>query len=246
MTVLDALYFCVATLTTVGYGDLTPTSPWLKLFTCAFIIAGVAVVASLLAFVFEVILMREEMTAALSKDQEPTLLGNIVSSSPIFKSELARSLGLLLVVFCGGVVCISVAQGLPLIDGIYFIVVSAATVGYGDLTVTTTFGKLFAITYLPLATICVVKVCGDWAGAQVQETIAKVKQRVICGMDLDTMKELDVDDNKQLDQFEYVTGTLLASGALEEADLKAALAKFKELDDDNTGYLAIGSPAASG
>jgi voltage-gated potassium channel len=39
---VDALYFCVVTLATVGYGDLHPTTTWAKLFTIPYIILGVA------------------------------------------------------------------------------------------------------------------------------------------------------------------------------------------------------------
>jgi voltage-gated potassium channel len=41
---VDALYFSVSTLSTVGYGDLHPTSDASKLFTAFYIIVGVAIV----------------------------------------------------------------------------------------------------------------------------------------------------------------------------------------------------------
>lgn len=41
---LDALYFSVATLTTVGYGDLTPKSDIGKIFTIVYILGGVGVI----------------------------------------------------------------------------------------------------------------------------------------------------------------------------------------------------------
>ena len=40
---LDALYFSVATLATVGYGDLHPTTPLSKVFTIVYIVLGVGV-----------------------------------------------------------------------------------------------------------------------------------------------------------------------------------------------------------
>lgn len=40
---IQSLYFTVTTLTTVGYGDLHPTSDSTRLFTVVFILAGVGI-----------------------------------------------------------------------------------------------------------------------------------------------------------------------------------------------------------
>ena len=39
---LDAMYFCVVTLATVGFGDFHPVTPWGKIFTMVYIVFGVA------------------------------------------------------------------------------------------------------------------------------------------------------------------------------------------------------------
>ena len=41
---VDSLYFSTTTLTTVGYGDLTPTHNISKLFTVVFILVGVGII----------------------------------------------------------------------------------------------------------------------------------------------------------------------------------------------------------
>ena len=48
---IDALYFSVTTLTTVGLGDLTPVTTAGKLFTVMYILTGVGLLVSFLAFI---------------------------------------------------------------------------------------------------------------------------------------------------------------------------------------------------
>ncbi|CAN0189094.1 unnamed protein product [Ectocarpus sp. 12 AP-2014] len=59
MSFLDALYFCVVTLTTVGYGDLSAHKPVTKLFACFYILIGVAMVAAFLSELVELLLDKQ-------------------------------------------------------------------------------------------------------------------------------------------------------------------------------------------
>jgi hypothetical protein len=49
--VIDSLYFTVITLTTIGYGDFSPTRDISKIFTIFFVVAGVSFILGLLNFV---------------------------------------------------------------------------------------------------------------------------------------------------------------------------------------------------
>ncbi len=57
----DALYFTVITLTTVGYGDLNPTSTPSKMFTVVLVLIGIGVIV---AFVERIASLAAEDVAA--------------------------------------------------------------------------------------------------------------------------------------------------------------------------------------
>ncbi len=52
-TIVESLYFSVVTLTTIGYGDLHPTSAGTQIFTIIYILTGLGVFVALLASVAE-------------------------------------------------------------------------------------------------------------------------------------------------------------------------------------------------
>jgi voltage-gated potassium channel len=59
-TWIQALYFTTATIATVGYGDLSPTNDVSRLFTVFFILIGVSVTVSAVAYVGNKFLSRRE------------------------------------------------------------------------------------------------------------------------------------------------------------------------------------------
>ncbi|CAM9923053.1 unnamed protein product, partial [Choristocarpus tenellus] len=58
-TLLDALYFCIVTVTTVGYGDLSNHSDGTKIFACIYILFGVAMIGGLISSLVEMVLEQQ-------------------------------------------------------------------------------------------------------------------------------------------------------------------------------------------
>jgi len=67
-----------------------------------------------------------------------------LTSQPEFRGLIIVEIVLL----ASGTIFYQIVEGWDWVDSIYFCVVTLATVGYGDLHPTTTWGKLFAIPYI--------------------------------------------------------------------------------------------------
>ena len=72
-TLIDAFYFSVTTLTTVGFGDPAPATPVGKLFTVFYILSGLGLIAGFInAIAEEHVSSRTRMRRSNEGDQEDT------------------------------------------------------------------------------------------------------------------------------------------------------------------------------
>ena len=73
---VDALYFCVVTLATVGFGDLHPTTELSRLFTIGYILVGVGILAGFISELAKhrtgVVSGRMRMLAGKEQEQPPS------------------------------------------------------------------------------------------------------------------------------------------------------------------------------
>jgi voltage-gated potassium channel Kch len=69
-TFVDSLYFSVVSLTTVGYGDIAPTTDAGKLFTVLYLLIGVGIIAAFLGNLFKGIAARRLLREAKIEEEE--------------------------------------------------------------------------------------------------------------------------------------------------------------------------------
>ena len=100
MHFLDALYFSIVTLSTVGYGDLHPITKDQKMFTCFFVLSGMLLTGSAVTLFFEHLLVfwkkkavkrNRRLSALISKPQLSVNMKNTTASnSPLSANNSAE------------------------------------------------------------------------------------------------------------------------------------------------------------
>ncbi len=65
---LDAFYFCTISLATIGYGDITPTTPAGKIFIMFYVVIGIGIIATFANLIVRRAVLRREIKRMEDKD----------------------------------------------------------------------------------------------------------------------------------------------------------------------------------
>lgn len=156
--ILDAVYFCIITMTTVGYGDLVPTTTATKLLACAFVFTGMAMVGLLLSKSADYLVERQEilLVKAIRRNQKANALAITQEcETNKIKYKCMTVLVILLVLIIIGTTFLKIVEKLSLVDSFYCVCSTITTLGYGDVSFTTTAGRVFAIFWVLAGTLSV-------------------------------------------------------------------------------------------
>ncbi|XP_065852190.1 two-pore potassium channel 3-like isoform X2 [Euphorbia lathyris] len=156
---VDALYFTVVTLCTIGFGDIVPDSTFTKLFTCASILVGFGFVDILLNGLVTYICDRQEavLLSAVDGNRFNTYMVDRVKGRMRIRTKVCVALAVVIGCIAIGTVSVHFLEELTWVDSFYLSVTSVTTVGYGDYGFTTTTGRCFAIIWLLISTLAVAR-----------------------------------------------------------------------------------------
>ncbi|MCO5571020.1 hypothetical protein L7F22_024751 [Adiantum nelumboides] len=154
---VDALYFCVVTMTTVGYGDLVPKGVPERLLTCVYVFLGFGLVGLLLGSAADFLVERQEimLVNALSENEKDSGYSEFSASSQEKKVWLKVAIAgtIFLVLFVVGVIVMIEVEGLGFVEAFYLVCVTVTTLGYGDFSFQTTGGRAFAAFWILFSTV---------------------------------------------------------------------------------------------
>ncbi|XP_062078833.1 two-pore potassium channel 1-like [Humulus lupulus] len=241
--VLDAIYFCIVTMTTVGYGDLVPSSNATKLLACAFVFTGMALVGLTLSKAADYLVEKQEslLVKALNMRRK-------VDHAEVLKeaqTNRARSKCILvfialLVLMTGGTVFLITVEKLDPVDAFYCVCSTITTLGYGDKSFSTKGGRVFAIFWILISTICLAQFFLYIAELNTEnrqrDLVHWVLTRRMTNVDLEAA---DLDDDGIVGAAEFVIYKLKEMGKISHEDVSQILEEFDDLDVDQSGTLSV-------
>ncbi|CAN1292892.1 Two-pore potassium channel 5 [Linum perenne] len=161
--VVDALYFCIVTMCTIGYGDIAPLTPITKAFACVFVLFGFGFIDILLSGVVNYVLdLQERMILAgiqmgNSHHHPRNYIVDVEKGRMRIRLKVGLALGVVVLCVGMGALVLYSVEDMDWIDSIYLAVMSVTTVGYGDRAFKTLPGRLFAAAWLLVSTLAVAR-----------------------------------------------------------------------------------------
>ncbi|CAK7324510.1 unnamed protein product [Dovyalis caffra] len=240
--ILDSLYFCMVTMTTVGYGDLVPDSAAAKLLACVFVFTGMALVGLILSKAADYLVEKQEilLIKALHMHQKlgpAAFLKEIETNKVKYKCYLA--VVILSVLMLVGTIFLYMIEDLDGIDAFYCICSTITTLGYGDKSFSTGYGRMFAVFWIPMGTIglgqLLLYIAELFTESRQKALVNWVLTRRMTNLDLEAA---DMDDDGVVGAAEFIIYKLKEMGKISQEDIALVMKEFEDLDVDQSGTLS--------
>ena len=172
-SVIDSADFAVVTFTACGYGDLVPSTNGGRLFCTFFALGGCAFLGIALGILGDHMIKSEvEKRKRLEVQRQSKVMKSFVaqessggSERNLSRNSLRDSLdsatggfslikipALVFIVSC--TTFISTKEGWNFVDGLFYTIVTACTIGYGDLAPTLESTRAVAVVFVPFVVAC--------------------------------------------------------------------------------------------
>lgn len=264
---IDSIYFCMMTMSTVGYGDFSPSTDGTRAFTLVMIFIGVG-------FIFPMVAGTTNMFFAPITAKGRVLLDHVFppqyididedggtdymvpASAPVYflKKLLPSALVVLVVQLASAAIFVGLEAdneevawtfGLAL----YHCFVTVTTVGYGDVYIGTQGGRLFSSVHMLVGVCLFAELLSTFDTVRTERVLAKQRVQAIrqeltpelmqrMTQQADALRPLD-DDPGGLSELEFVLTSLLELGFVDRLTVEPFFKQFRALDVDPDGRISV-------
>ncbi|XP_062206601.1 two-pore potassium channel 2-like [Phragmites australis] len=233
---VDALYFTIISLCTIGYGDIVPCTNFTKVFTCLFLLVGIRFVDITLNGLLTNVLDKQR-TVLLSTMDDNKL--NKVFDTYMIDVKRKKSKGRMKVLVALGVVAGSISictiivhevEGLSWIDSFYLSVISVTTVGYGDYSFSTTAGRLSATVCLLVSTLAVAKAFLFLTDLRMDKRNRRTTKWILQKKMDNEPLVADLGNDAAVSKSDFMIYKLREMGKIDEKDIAMISDQFSQLD----------------
>lgn len=257
-TLIDSLYFSMVTISTVGYGDLSPTGAGSRFFTIVYVLIGITVIFAQLSNILSGALATVEAFGRWVMTKMPGVHGRAIdldgdgqadytappSTLMYWAQGLACSMFVLSLLQIVSAAIFTVVQpDVGYWEAFYHCIITATTVGYGDVTLSEQHARLWAFFHILFSVSWLAAFIGR-AQDLYNERLYQIKQHTVLmrRLDGDLIQSLDKDGGG-VDKLEFVLGMLMNLGVeicgdpLTWQHVTPLIQKFDALDRDGSQIL---------
>ena len=239
---LDTTYFLTVTITTVGYGDLTPATTEGKLFTVVYALVGIIFVFAALSPLVDLLMTVKDFILKPFTPPEPdeTDEDGQVDIDDLRKRgnwgfKFTAALAGPFIIFLLGLCIGFTVMGYDLVDGVYWSMITMTTIGYGDLSASTAIQQAVLCIYLLMAVAALADALG------VVQSIATAK--MLCETDFAVQADKlllgeaggpQPNPEETLTEAEFLISVLKDNGIVDDITVRAIRLQFAHITRHDT------------
>jgi len=228
-----AVYFCTVTITTVGYGDVTPRTDAGMVIFVVYILLGLCLVG------FGLGILCSSASSMWDSVEKMCRWGVVDKFIGLTARLLLVNVVLLASIITTGSVFLLVTDDFTGIEAVYVSVATLTTVGFGDIGIPSEPGaRWFFIVYVffsVLAATSLIAGCANlWLDHEQNSMLKATTER---GVTLEMIQAMDLSGDGKIDRAEFLCFMLVKLNHCDEAKLDQLNSMFDAVDADGSGFL---------
>jgi hypothetical protein len=244
---MEAIYFQVQILTTVGYGDIVPHHFAGKIFTSVYVLIAIVMITALVTQAVEKFMRETKGQVSLKMKKpgdEPPRMGEkyekllwhlaqfilviaigmayiLLNPDEFFKPETKVDIG-------------KEPEQNEVADAFYLVIITMTTVGFGDIYPRSEQGRLVMTIWMVCAVISTANLIGS-----LTDTILKIKADMrLTELSEKLIEEIDVSGDGEVSKYEFLIFMLKKHDLVSDETVMEIEENFDALDKDGSGNLS--------